>query len=68
MNDIYLNNKLKWNEKKTSQKKFMSNVVVANVIVYQNKQIRIQQSGTCCGHSNTGGESSLISTYFMKEK
>lgn len=54
--------------KKHLRKKFMSNVVVANVIVYQNKQVRIQQSGTCCGHSNTGGESSLISTYFMKEK
>lgn len=60
---------MKW-ENKINSKKIMSNVVVANVIVYQKKkkQIRIQQSGTCCGHSKTGGESSLISTYFMKEK
>jgi len=50
------------------REKIMPNVVVANVIVYQKrKQIRIQQYGTCCGHSKTGGESSLISTYFMKE-
>lgn len=54
--------------KKINSKKILSNVVVANVIVFQKKQIRIQQSGTCCGHSKTGGESSLISTYFMKEK